>query len=89
MKENNYFLSWQLSPMSLSWLCVILEGCSEEVRKRVIFTDIKEPISDVDSLNEQFCESQTLSLFLHSHLQSPSCAFEEFIFQAAPSGGCF
>lgn len=89
MKENNYFLSWQLSAMSLSWLCVILVGCSEEVRKRVIFTDIKEQISVVASLNEQFCESQTLSLFLHSHLQSPCCAFEEIIFQATPSRGYF
>lgn len=28
MEENNYFLSWQLPPMSLSWLCVIPVGCS-------------------------------------------------------------
>lgn len=57
MKENNYFLSWQLPPMGLSWLCVILVGFSEEVRKRVVFIDIKETISDVASLNKQFWES--------------------------------
>lgn len=43
--------------MGLSWLCVILVGFSEEVRKRVVFIDIKETISDVASLNEQFWES--------------------------------
>lgn len=65
MKENNYFLSWQLSPMSLSWLCVILVRCSEGVRKRVVFTDIKEPISHVAMslgiTNSEFIPAQSFA----------------------------
>lgn len=65
MKENNDFLSWQLSPMSLSWLCVILVCCSEEVRKRVVFTDIKEPISHVAMslgiTNSEFIPAQSFA----------------------------
>lgn len=73
MKENNYFLSWQLLPMGLCWLCVILVGCSEDVRKRVVFIDIKETISDVASLNEQFWESNSELIPAQSFAKSLLC----------------
>lgn len=61
MEENNYFLSWQLPSMSLSWRCIIPVGCSVvnlgRSERRMVLIDVKkEPLDDEGSLNERFWE---------------------------------
>lgn len=94
MEENNYFLSWQLPSMSLSWLCIIPAGCSvasfRRSEKRMVLVDMKKSRSLTEAAwMSTFGNDKLWNLFLHSHLQSPCYAFKVLIFQAAPSGVCF